>query len=125
MFPSAKTGRPHSRSILDRPFKDILSRAGTKKRFTVHGCRRTASKLSKDAAGRDISMAIAGHSQEATHSHYAPVAAAEKVEAGRRIFGVLTVLAGGNTEGDGAVLRRTVETQDSSEQPSTVSVRSS
>ncbi len=43
-------------------------------------------------------MSIAGHSTQSMQEHYAPVDAAEKLEAGRRAFGGLRVSSGGKDE---------------------------
>lgn len=75
IFPSPRTGGVQSRSVLNKPFAAVLADVGITKRFTVHGCRRTASKVYKAAAGPQV--AVAGHTTEAMHHHYAPVVASE------------------------------------------------
>lgn len=52
VFPSPRTGGHQTRTVLDRPFKDILAHAGIAKRFTPHGCRRTKAKLLGGRRGR-------------------------------------------------------------------------
>lgn len=100
LFPSPRTGGHQARTVLARPFEDICKHAGITKRFTPHGCRRTGAKLYGRTSGTRMAMRIAGHMTEAMHEHYAPVGAAEKLEAGRRAFGGLRLLqgAGGGSE---------------------------
>lgn len=88
VFP-AEDGRHHARTILREPFKRIRAIAGITKRFTPHGCRRTASALIRRAAGSAVSMAIVGHTTDRMHRHYAVVDAREKSEAARKAFRLL------------------------------------
>jgi integrase len=94
MFPSSE-GTYHSRSALQRPFADILTKAGITKRFTPHGCRRTGAKLYGKTAGTRMAMEISGHLTEEMHRHYAPALAEEKLAAASSTFGGLRLLAGG------------------------------
>lgn len=96
LFPAAD-GRHHARTVLRKPFKDILKQAGITKRFTPHGCRRTGEKLYGRTAGTRMAMEIAGHKTLAMHHHYAPILADEKQAAARSAFGGLRVLDGGGT----------------------------
>jgi integrase-like protein len=93
MFPS-KQGTHHSRSVLVKPFEDILLKAGIAKRFTPHGCRRTGAKLYGKTAGTRMAMDIAGHLTDEMHRHYTPALAAEKQAAARSAFGGLRLLRG-------------------------------
>lgn len=88
VFPSTEGGY-HARSVLDRAFRDSRRVAGIAKRFTPHGCRRTASALYRKAAGSVVSMAIVGHTTEEMHRHYAGPNTAEKVAAARGAFRLL------------------------------------
>jgi integrase len=83
IFP-AEDGRHHYRTLLAKPFKDILEHAAISKRFTPHGCRRTGAKLYGKTAGTRMAMEIAGHLTERMHEHYAGGAEpAQKLAAAR------------------------------------------
>ena len=100
LFPSLAGGH-HSRTVLAKPFADILHHAGIKKRFTPHGLRRTGAQLYGRTAGTRVAMSIAGHMTEAMHEHYTGVDAEEKQEASRRAFGSLKILDGGKANETG------------------------
>jgi integrase len=91
MFPSFY-GKHRARSVLVKPFADILAKAGITKRFTPHGCRRTGAKLYGKTAGTRIAMEIAGHTTERMHQHYTPALAEEKQAAARSVFSKLRLL---------------------------------
>lgn len=88
VFPSADGGH-HARTVLKRPFKRALKLAGIAKRFTPHGCRRTASALLRRVGGSVVTKAIVGHTTDAMHEHYAVVGMDEKARASREAFRVL------------------------------------
>ena len=95
IFP-ADDGRHHYRTLLAKPFADILEHAGIQKRFTPHGCRRTGAKLYGRTAGTRMAMEISGHLTEKMHAHYAGGADPEqKLAAARAAFGKLRVIDGG------------------------------
>jgi integrase len=93
VFPS-EGGGFRSRSVLDEPFRIILKAAGISKRFTPHGCRRTAAALYRKVAGSVVSKAIAGHTTDAMHAHYAVVDAAELRQVGERAGRRLRIIEG-------------------------------
>lgn len=94
LFPS-ETGGWRARSHLDAPMREALEAAGIGRRLTPHGLRRTASRLYRLVASEAVAMGVAGHLTVSMHRHYAPVGAAEKLEASER---VLRLVRGG---GDG------------------------
>jgi integrase len=94
VFPSW-TGGYRARSVLNRVMSDIAKKAGIEKRFTPHGCRRTAAAFYRRVAGSVVSKAIAGHTTDEMHEHYAIVDASEKQDAARRAFGRLRIIKGG------------------------------
>lgn len=95
IFP-AENGEHHYRTMLAKPFADVLKHAGISKRFTPHGCRRTGAKLYGRTAGTRMAMEIAGHLTEQMHAHYAGADAEEKLAAARAAFGKLRVIEGGS-----------------------------
>jgi integrase len=99
MFPS-REGAHHSRSVLVKPFEDILLKARITKRFTPHGCRRTGAKLYGKTAGTRVAMDIAGHLTDEMHRHYTPMLPEEKQAAARSVFSGLRVLNGGQPKPD-------------------------
>ncbi len=92
VFPTTN-GRHHARSVLRKPFKDILAKAGINKRFTPHGCRRTGEKIYGKTAGTRLAMEIAGHTTIRMHEHYTPIDASEKQAAARAAFAHLKLVA--------------------------------
>lgn len=94
VFP-AEDGRHHARTLLREPFKRILAHAGITKRFTPHGCRRTAAAFYRRVAGSAVSKAIVGHTTDRMHEHYAVVSSEEKRTAAK---GAFRLLQGGDHE---------------------------
>ena len=97
VFP-AEDGRHHARTLLREPFKRILAHAAITKRFTPHGCRRTAAAFYRRVAGSAVSKAIVGHTTDRMHEHYAVVSTAERNAAAR---GAFRLLQGGSQEEGG------------------------
>ena len=98
VFP-AEDGRYHARTLLREPFKRILARAGITKRFTPHGCRRTAAAFYRRVAGSAVSKAIVGHTTDRMHEHYAVVSSEEKRTAARGAFRLLDGGKNGGSDG--------------------------
>ncbi len=86
VFPT-RLGAPRTRTVLRKPFADILVHAGITKRFTPHGLRRTANDLYRQVASPVVTMAITGHRTDAMFEHYSTVSDAEKQAAAARAFG--------------------------------------
>jgi integrase len=89
-FPGEE-GQHHTRSVLKLPFARIARLANITTRFTLHGCRRTAAALYRMTAGSVVARAIAGHTIDRMHEHYAVVSATEKRAAAERAFGKLRI----------------------------------
>jgi integrase len=101
VFPSSLGGY-RSRSVLDKPFATILGAAGIERRFTPHGCRRTAAALYRKVAGSVVSKAIAGHTTDSMHAHYAVVDVAEVAAVGERARSHRRLVADAKTNGTAA-----------------------
>ncbi|HEX3595513.1 MAG TPA: hypothetical protein VHU80_10435 [Polyangiaceae bacterium] len=70
LFPSI-TGGLRSRSVLDKPFADVLEALGWLLHFTPKGMRRTFNDLARQAQVHDIVLrAISGHQTERMQRHY-------------------------------------------------------
>jgi integrase len=70
LFPSI-TGGMRSRSVLDKPFHDVLKALDWAIRFTPKGMRRTFNDLARQARVHDITLrAISGHQTEQMQRHY-------------------------------------------------------
>lgn len=70
LFPSI-TGGMRSRTVLDKPFHDVLKALGWTIRFTPKGMRRTFNDLARQARVHDITLrAISGHQTEQMQRHY-------------------------------------------------------
>jgi integrase len=99
VFPS-ETGGHRSRSFLNDAFREICAAAGIKKRFTVHGVRRTGARLYREVADTSVAKAIAGHVTDEMHQHYAPASARELRKAGERAAEMLKLNETGDRTGD-------------------------
>jgi integrase len=70
LFPST-TGGMRSRSVLDKPFRDVLKALGWTLKVTPRGMRRTFNDLARQAHVHDIILrAISGHQTERMQRHY-------------------------------------------------------
>lgn len=98
VFPG-RNGQPHSNSILQKPFADILKHAEIRKRFTPHGLRRTATDLLRRAAGSSVAKSVVGHATEAMHEHYSNVALSEKSAAVSKALRLVLPKSGGGSGG--------------------------
>jgi integrase len=119
VFPSTKA-KTHWRTILKKVFVKLCKEAGIKKRFTPHGCRRTAAAVYRRIAGSVVSKAIAGHTTERMHAHYATASTEEKLSAAQKGFGArLRVISGGEAQGaEGGIAGGTGEKAGNSPVPS-------
>jgi hypothetical protein len=78
LFPS-ETGGFRSRTVLDKPFKDVARAIGLKKKLTAKGMRRSFQDLARAAEVRDIvTRSISGHATEAMQNHYSTVSSTEQ-----------------------------------------------
>jgi integrase len=89
VFPNEKGGLI-SRSVLDKPMKTCLAKAGIPTRLTPStGFRRTGVVLYRGAADSAVAQDIAGHLTLAMHRHYGPSQDAEKSKAAETAFGAI------------------------------------
>ena len=106
VFPT-KAGAPRAKTVLRKPFKDILKHAKIAKRFTPHGCRRTANDLYRQTTSEVVTRSITGHLTHRMHAHYSTVSAEEKVKAATAAFadlvpeeGTAATASNGVSDGD-------------------------
>jgi hypothetical protein len=70
LFPSL-TGGMRTRSVLDKPFSEVLDALHWTMRFTPRGMRRTFQDLARQAEVHDVvTRAISGHQTEQMQRHY-------------------------------------------------------
>ena len=85
LFPSREGGLK-ARSVLNKPFREILRAAEINKRLTPSsGPRRTAARLYRKVADSAVASAVAGHLTDKMHRHYGRVDAEEKRMAAERL----------------------------------------
>jgi hypothetical protein len=90
LFPSV-TGGMRSRSVLDKPFQEVLKALGWKIRLTPRGMRRTFNDLARDAEVHDVvTRAISGHETERMQRHYSTAQREEMREAVGRVISLAT-----------------------------------
>jgi hypothetical protein len=86
LFPSA-TGGMRSRSVLDKPFRDVLKALGWTLKLTPRGMRRTFNDLARDAEVHDVvTRAISGHETERMQRHYSTAQREEMRQAVGRVI---------------------------------------
>ena len=91
LFPS-ETGGFRSRSVLDKPFRDVALAIKLGKRVTPRGMRRTYQDLARAAEMRDlVTRAISGHATEQMQQHYSTVAQTEMREGIAKIISLAGV----------------------------------
>jgi hypothetical protein len=105
LFPST-TGGFRSRSVLDKPFRDVADAMGLSHRFTPRGMRRTFQDLARAAEVNDVvTRAISGHATEAMQRHYSTVRG-DEVRTGLAkvitLAGLRDARSGGKSGGTGA-----------------------
>jgi integrase len=77
VFPTS-VGTLMMHSTLQKPLKAALAEAGIKKRFTIHGFRRTFNNLLRQATSGEVVRSMTGHVTERMTEHYSHVDADEK-----------------------------------------------
>jgi hypothetical protein len=69
----------------------VVKRVGIKRRFTVHGFRRTFNNIARQVAGEIVTRSITGHVTQTMTEHYSHVGREEKLAAAgsvvRLVFG--------------------------------------
>jgi hypothetical protein len=86
LFPS-DTGGMRSRSVLDRPFRNVLKALSWTIRLTPRGMRRTFNDLARDAEVHDVvTRAISGHETERMQRHYSTAQREEMRQAVGRVI---------------------------------------
>jgi integrase len=86
------------KNYLRRPLERVLKRVGIKRRFTVHGFRRTFNNIARQVAGEIVTRSITGHVTQAMTEHYSHVGSAEKLAAAGN---VVRLVFGGPDPGSG------------------------
>jgi hypothetical protein len=93
LFPST-TGDMRSRSVLDKPFEDVLRKLGWNVRLTPRGMRRTFQDLARQAEVHDVvTRAISGHATERMQRHYSTAQREEMRQAVGRVISLATARA--------------------------------
>ena len=85
------------------PFQNILKHAKITKRFTPHGCRRTANDVYRQTTSEVVTRSITGHLTHRMHAHYSTVSAEEKVRAATAAFADLIPEEGSVPTASGSV----------------------
>jgi hypothetical protein len=90
LFPST-TGGMRSRSVLDKPFRDVLEALGWTIKLTPRGMRRTFNDLARYAHVNDIVLrAISGHQTERMQRHYSTAQHEEMRAAVGKVISIAT-----------------------------------
>jgi hypothetical protein len=90
LFPST-TGGMRSRSVLDKPFRDVLKALGWTIKLTPKGMRRTFNDLARQAQVHDIILrAISGHQTEKMQRHYSTAQREEMRAAVGKVISIAT-----------------------------------
>jgi hypothetical protein len=90
LFPSI-TGGMRSRSVLDKPFRDVRKRLGWTLHLTPRGMRRTFQDLARQSNVHDtVTRAISGHQTERMQRHYSTASTDEMRAAVGRLVGSVT-----------------------------------
>jgi integrase len=101
LFPS-ETGGFRSRSVLDKPFREVAAAIKLGRRVTPRGMRRTYQDLARAAEMKDlVTRAISGHATEQMQQHYSTVAQTEIREGIAKIIslaGVREAMGAGGME---------------------------
>jgi hypothetical protein len=86
LFPST-TGGMRSRTVLDKPFREVLEALRWTIRLTPRGMRRTFNDLARDAEVHDVvTRAISGHETERMQRHYSTAQREEMRQAVGRVI---------------------------------------
>jgi hypothetical protein len=71
LFPSLRTGKMLSSTVLRKPFAAVMAKLGLKKKLTAKAMRRTYQDLADEAQMRAAAaMAVSGHKTPAMKLHY-------------------------------------------------------
>jgi hypothetical protein len=85
------TGGIRSRSVLDKPFRDVLDALGCTIKLTPKGMRRTFNDLARHAHVHDIILrAISGHQTERMQRHYSTAQHEEMRAAVGKVISIAT-----------------------------------
>lgn len=95
LFP-AETGGFRSRSVLDKPFRDVARAIGLKKKtITPRAMRRSFQDLARTAAVADVvTRSISGHATDTMQRHYSTVSGREQREGLGRVLGLIATPSG-------------------------------
>lgn len=88
------------KNYLRLPLERAVKRVGIKRRFTVHGFRRTFNNIARQVAGQIVTRSITGHVTQAMTEHYSHVGREEKLAAAGSV--VRLVFAAKNRAGGGS-----------------------
>jgi hypothetical protein len=79
-----------SRSVLDKPFRDVARAIGLKKKITPRPVRRSLQDLARTAAVADVvTRSISGHATDTMQRHYSTVSGNEQLEGLGRVLGLI------------------------------------
>jgi hypothetical protein len=93
LFPSTRGGM-RSRSVLDKPFRDVLKALKWTVRLTPRGMRRTFQDLAREAKVHDVvTRAISGHQTERMQQHYSTAKREEMRTAVAKVISLATARA--------------------------------
>lgn len=95
---SEEDGSLLRKNYLRLPLERVVKRVGIKRRFTVHGFRRTFNNIARQVAGEIVTRSITGHVTQAMTEHYSHVGREEKLAAAG---GVVRLVFAGKTEASG------------------------
>ena len=86
LFPS-ELGGFRARSVLDRPFAEVVRAIGLTKRITPRGMRRSFQDLARLAQVADVvTRSISGHATETMQRHYSTVSPKEQADGLARLL---------------------------------------
>jgi integrase len=92
------------KNYLRLPLEHVVKRVGIKRRFTVHGFRRTFNNIARQVAGEIVTRSITGHVTQAMTEHYSHVGREEKLAAAgsvvRLVFAAKMGASGGSGGGE-------------------------
>jgi hypothetical protein len=87
LFPSV-TGELRAASCLDKPFREVATALGLRKRITPRALRRTYQDLMRTAGVSDlVTRAVSGHATERMQHHYSSVGSEEMRSGLSRLIG--------------------------------------
>jgi len=108
LFP-AENGGFRSRSALQKPFAEVATAIGLKKRITARAMRRTFQDICREAHVADVvARSICGHATEAMQRRYSTVSSSEQADGLARVIRLFEAVtpglpaARGRVGGEGA-----------------------